>query len=110
MLQETLKRIDQIIAQSDKLSSASRQELADLLSQLDKELQAVEKQQAHKAHSIASFAKVAAHESLRDDPDPELVSLSSKGLRRTVEEFEASHPKLYEVIQAICIRLTGMGV
>ena len=110
MLQETLKRIDHIIAESDKLSPTSRQELVDLLNQLDKELQAVEKDHTHKAHSIASFTKVAAHESLRNDPDPELVSLSSQGLRRTVEEFEVSHPKLYQVIQAICIRLTGMGV
>ena len=110
MLQETLKRIDHIISQSDKLSATSRQELIDLLSQLDSELQAVEKDHGHKAHSIASFTNVTAHESLRDDPDPELVSLSSKGLQRTVEEFEVSHPKLYEVIQAICIRLTGMGV
>jgi len=110
MLQETLKRIDQIITQSDKLSPSLRQELVDLLSQLRGELQAVERHQAHKAHSIASFAKAAAYESLRDDPDPELVSLSSRGLRRTVEEFEVSHPRLYEVIQAISIRLTGMGV
>ena len=81
-----------------------------MLNKLDKELQLIDKDDAHKVCSVMGFANVVTYESLRDDPDPNLISLSLQGLQHAIEAFERSHPKLYELIQAICIRLTGMGV
>lgn len=66
--------------------------------------------QAEQAESIAGFTESGAREALRSQPDPELLDTSLDGLRKSVREFEASHPKLTEVVNAICHQLSNLGI
>ena len=110
MLRDTLNKIDSIIDNSQSLAERRRAELKELTGDLRDELTTLEQDKANSANSIAGFTKVATYEALRDDKNPDLAEVSSHGLERAVEEFKVSHPKLYETIKSICVRLTGLGV
>ncbi len=103
MLQETIKKLEHLIETSNNMVPERREELIKLVSELKQELAELEKHEKEHAQSIAHFAKLTAHESLRDEKDEELIQISAKGLRTSVRKFEASHPNLTRVIQSICV-------
>ena len=102
MLKDTLKRMRAIIDQKGDLSADKKKELHDLSEQLHRELGQVEKVSKEKAESIAGFAQVVTHESLRENKSEELHHHSVQGLKVSAREFEVTHPGLMRVIQSIC--------
>lgn len=100
MIKDTLQKINHIVSSSDKLSQQQKQELTELTQQLEAELAKLSNDD--QAQSIANFTKATAHESQRQHTDPELLDISAEGLKTSARQFEASHPGLTRVIQAIC--------
>jgi hypothetical protein len=47
---------------------------------------------------------------MRADQDPRLLNLSVQALRRSVEEFEKTHPRLAQIVNSISTTLSNSGI
>jgi hypothetical protein len=65
---------------------------------------------ADRAKTVAGFAELSAHEATRPKPNRELLGLSLSGLRKSVEEFEATHPRLVEIVGSLSATLSSVGL
>jgi VIT1/CCC1 family predicted Fe2+/Mn2+ transporter len=110
MIDETIKQIEARIQNADSLSPDRRRELVELLARLKAETGELAKTHTEQAQSIVGFTQIAAHEATRAEQDSALVKLSSQGLRKSVEEFEASHPRLSQIVNSICTTLSNSGI
>lgn len=110
MVHETLQKIEARLAASPTLSPENKEALENLLRELKAQIDVMDDAQAEKAESIAGFTESGAREALRQEPDPELLDSSLDGLRKSVREFEASHPKLTQVVNNICHQLSNLGI
>ena len=95
---------------AEALKPEPRRELKRLLNRLKSELAELSKTHNEQARSISGFAQVAAHEATRTGQNPRLLSHALDGLKASVEEFEASHPKLVQTVGAITNLLASMGI
>jgi hypothetical protein len=107
MIEETIRKIEAKLQESD-VKGESKAELIQLLGQLKSEMKNVES--AEGAQSVVGFTELSMHEATRREKHPELLELSLKGLSRSVEEFENTHPRLVEAVNRICTTLAGMGI
>ncbi len=110
MIEETIKKIEARIAQSDASKDRNIEELVKLLDTLKSEVAELSKTHADQAESIAGFAKISAHEATRQEQNPELLKISVKGLASSVEGFESSHPQLVEIVNRMSVMLSNMGI
>jgi len=109
MIQDTISKIEERLRAADG-GGASKAELLKLLASLKAEIAELSSSHAEQAQSIAGFTAISTHEATRSDRQPELVQLSLKGLSSSVEGFEQSHPKLVQVVNAICNTLSNLGI
>lgn len=110
MIDETITQIETRIQTADALPPERRRELLELLAKLKSETSELAKTHTEQAQSIVGFTQVSAHEATRADQDPALLNLSTEGLRKSVEEFEKSHPKLAQVVNTISTTLSNSGI
>jgi hypothetical protein len=85
-------------------------ELLQHLSALRTELDKLARTAGDRAKTIAGFAELSAHEATSAEPHPELIRLSVKGLRKSVEQFEDTHPRLVEVVGQLSAVLSNLGL
>ena len=85
-------------------------ELETHLSALHAELGELARTDAHRAKTVAGFAELSAHEATRPKPNRELLGLSLSGLRKSVEEFEETHPRLVEIVGSVSSLLSSVGM
>jgi hypothetical protein len=85
-------------------------ELERQLSTLRGELDELARTDADRAKTIAGFAELSAHEATSPKPRPELVQLSVTGLRKSVQDFEATHPRLVEIVGSLSAMLSNVGL
>lgn len=110
MIKETISAIQARIRGADSLSSERRDELLQLLGNLENEVDELSRTHSEQAQSIARFAQLSAHEATRDKPQPKLLDLSLQGFRSSVDGFEKSHPKLVQVVNTISHTLSNLGI
>ena len=110
MIDKTLKELEERIKASTLISKDKKAEFLILVSKLKSEIGELAKTKAEEAESIAAFTKLSAYEATRRKKNPNLLELSLKGLSHSVKEFEVSHPKLVEGINAIATMLANMGI
>lgn len=110
MIQNRIEELEQKIAGTPTLNDESRGDLLKLISELKKEISNLPKGQSEQAQSITGFALVTAHEAVRSDKNPQLIKLSTEGLRASVEGFENTHPALVEAVNAFCRTLSNLGI
>ncbi len=110
MIDDTIKQIEAQIQNSESLAPERRQELLELLSKLKAETAELAKTHREKAQSIVGFTQLSTHEAMRQEQNPQLLTLSTEGLRKSVTEFESSHPKLAQVVNAISTTLSNSGI
>ncbi|MDF2530409.1 MAG: hypothetical protein K0Q57_1289 [Gammaproteobacteria bacterium] len=93
MLESTLQKIEDLLTSSPQLDSAKKQQLLDLVSELKRELSNLSQADRDKVLSAVSqsHAKTA-------------------GFERSIEQFELSHPKLYQIMKDLSFSLNGLGV
>ena len=106
----TLKKIEEAIRRFDSIDGLERAELLGLLEGLKTELGRLSTTHAEHAHSIAGFTELAAHEAARDKKSPPLLKHSVDGLSLSVQGFEASHPRLVEIVNDLCVMLAQIGI
>jgi chromosome segregation ATPase len=110
MIQETLSKIEARIRKLSSLRDENKAELLSLLARLKSEIGELSKTHSEEAQSITGFAEVSTHEAARQQRNPELLKLSLEGLSASVQQFETSHPRLVETVNAISLMLSNSGV
>jgi hypothetical protein len=110
MIDETIEQIEARIQNSDSLPPDRRRELLGLLATLKAETRELAKTHNEQAQSIVGFTQVSTHEATRLAPDTQLLNLSTQGLRKSVEEFETSHPRLAQIVNTISTTLSNSGI
>lgn len=110
MINETIKQIEARIQSAEALAPERQRELLDLLAKLKSETGELAKTHNEQAQSIVAFTQVSTHEATRAEQDPALLNLSTEGLRKSVAEFETSHPKLAQVVNTISTTLSNSGI
>ena len=110
MIDETLDRIENRLRNLESLDADKKRELANLVSKLKAEVVELSQTHAEHAESITRFADLSAHEATRQDFNQDLRDISSEGLSTSVKGFEASHPKLVDIVNAICTQLAHLGI
>jgi hypothetical protein len=110
MIEDTIGKIQARLENSDAIKEDRRRELLQLLGTLQAEVAELSKTHREQAQSIAGFAEVSAHEATRTEQNPELLKLSLTGLNSSVEEFEKSHPRLVQLVNAISNTLSNLGI
>lgn len=108
MIDRQIELISAKIASAPNLPESTKNELLELLSTLRQEVNTLADPET--ANSIAGFANVSAHEGTRADRKPELLDSALKGLGASVQELEATHPKLFEVVNRLTVALSNMGI
>lgn len=110
MIKDILSKIETAIDKMNRKGGADAAALAKLLAELKTELQALPESRLEEARSIANFTEAAAHEVSRADKSVHLRNLSTSGIAYAVKGFEASHPRLVELSNQICLALSRMGI
>lgn len=110
MIEDTIKQIEARIRGSQSMSDERRGELLELLATLKAEASNLAETQGDRAQSILGFTQMTTHEATRADQDPRLLDLSSQALRRSVEDFEKSHPRLAHIVNSISTLLSNSGI
>jgi len=110
MIEKTISDIEAQISAAQSVSAERKQELLNLLATLKTEVAELSKTHHEQAGSIASFARVSAHEATRVDKNPQLRELSNQGLVSSAADFEQSHPKLVQIVNRISKTLSDLGI
>jgi hypothetical protein len=110
MIEDTIQRIEARIQGSENLPPKRREELAALLVTLKSEIAELSATDADQARTIAGYADVSTHEATRAQRDPDLLAHSLDGMARSVEGFEASHPRLVQTVNTISHALSNLGI
>jgi hypothetical protein len=109
MFDPTLARLEAEIQEAG-ISPEKKAELSHLIAELRAELNRLPDAQAEHARSIAGFVQVSTHEATRRARRRELLELSLDGLEKSVEEFEATHPRLVQAVAALSNALASVGI
>lgn len=110
MIRNSIENIQKKIRETDSLKEQDKQELLNLLSNLEAEVLSLSKTHPEQAESITGFAQVSAHEATRSKKNEQLVSLSLKGLNSSIDGFETSHEELVKIVNSISVILANMGL
>ena|SRR5438128_1236602 len=110
MLDETLTQLETNIRQSEAIHAEKKAELLLLLTTLKSELAALEHTHAEQAASVADFIARSTQEAMRQTRNPQLVDSATPGLTAAVAELEVSHPQLVQVVNAISVLLSNIGI
>ncbi|NIY16496.1 MAG: DUF4404 family protein [Nitrospinaceae bacterium] len=110
MINETVQKIEARIARIESLDGKKKSELADLLATLKTEIMDLAETRQDDAETITRFTELSACEAARTPGSPRLKKLSLEGLSASVEGFEASHPRLVQVVNHFCTTLANLGV
>jgi hypothetical protein len=110
MIEDTIGKIETRIKGAEAVKEDRRQELLHLLGTLKTEVAELSKTHEEQAQSIAGFTEVSTHEATRTEQNPELLSLSLKGLGSSVQGFEESHPRLVQIVNSISSTLSNLGI
>ena len=112
MIRQTIDQIKQKLHAAEELADDLREQLLEKLEELDTELDSgkTAEYDSESLNSLVSFTQLSAHEALRPQQDPELLRLALKGVERNLEQFEADHPRLVNLVNNFCITLSNMGI
>jgi len=110
VIEETIKQIEAQIASAESLRPERRRELVELLATLKAEAGELAKTHQEQAQSIVGFTQATTHEATRAEQDPQLLDQSVATLRRSVEDFEKSHPRLAQIVNSISTLLSNSGI
>lgn len=110
MPKKTIDEIEDRIKAATSMKEQDKEELMKLLSVLKDEVVTLAKTHPEQAESITHFTRASAHEATRDEKNPQLLKLSTKGLASSIEGFENSHPELVRIVNAISQMLSNMGI
>ena len=107
MLDETLTQLETTIRESKTLQADKQAELLRLLTTLKSEIGTLE--HTH-AESVVGLAERSVHAATRQPKDPQSADSALQELAESVAELEVSHPQLVNVVNAISVLLSNIGI
>jgi|GEM_PF-1173914 ribonuclease HII len=108
MIEDTLQKLENRLAQSKNLNEENRKALQELVKNLRLQIDALDDDD--RAESIAGFTETSTREALRVEQDQDLLDIALDGLQKSTREFEATYPKLTAVVNTICQQLSNLGI
>jgi hypothetical protein len=94
MTDEHIEKTKSAIESAGNIPADRKAELLDLLSKLKPAIAKVSQTHHEDARSIARLVEASAQETILTQKKPELSERLLQELKRSVENFEASHPQL----------------
>ncbi len=110
MIENTMEQAEWSVQRAGNIKEELRQEWLESLGALKAELIRLASTHPGQAQSIAGFARVVAHQATRAKPNRDLLKQALEELKASVEEFEASHPRLFQTVNIISTMLANMGI
>ena len=110
MTDEHIEKTKSAIASAGNIPADRKAELLDLLSKLKSEIAKVSQTHHEDARSIARLVEASAQETIRAEKKPERSKRLSHELKRSVENFEASHPELVAFVTEYSGFLSALGI
>ena len=108
MIDDTLNTLEHRIQHAQNLDGTTRRSLEALLGELRREVDKLGN--TEQAESVAAHTAAGAREALREERDEDLFSHTLEGMRKSVRQFEVSHPDLTAVVNNICQHLSNLGI
>ena len=108
-MKTTLQEIKDKIASAKGLEENHKAELSELVDKLYSELETLSRTDRNRAESVSGFAKVSANEAANGD-NPQTLDYALKGFSSSVEQLEASHPRVVEIVNRLCKMLSDIGI
>jgi hypothetical protein len=110
MIPERIAQIEATLRNSPNIPDATRQELLDLVARLKTEVAPLVKTHEESVEQIAGSADAAVQAAVRREEQPEEAAQAVEGLAASVRDFEASHPKLVQIVDRLAVTLSNMGI
>src|SRR6266496_2424983 len=110
MTDEHIEKTKSAIESAENIPADTKAELLDLLSKLKPAIAKVSETHHEDAKSIAHLVEASAHETIRAEKKPEYANRLLHELRRSVENFEASHPQLVASVNKYSTLLSALGI
>jgi|SRR6266516_5410655 len=110
MTDEHIEKTKSAIASAGNIPADRKAELLDLLSKLQPAIAKVSQTHHEDARSIARLVEASAQETIRGQKKPELSKGLLHELKRSVENFEASHPQLAGFVTQYSTLLSALGI
>jgi hypothetical protein len=109
MTDERIEKTKSAIESAENIPADRKAELLDLLSKLKPAIAKVSETHHEDAQSIARLVEASAHETIRLEKKPEHTRRLLHELKKSVENFEASHPELAASVGKYSTLLSALG-
>jgi hypothetical protein len=110
MIQDRIAKIEATLSNAQNIPAETRDELLKLLAELKAEVAPLEETHRQQASDIAQFTDAAVQDAMRSEREPEVTAEALKSLASSVGDFEASHPRLVQIVDRIALTLSNMGI
>ena len=110
MTDRHIEKIKSNLEAADHIPTEQKAELLDRLAKVKPALAEVAQTHQEGAQTIAALVEASTQEATRKDKQPELVGGALHRLKRSVEQFEASHPELVASVTEYSAMLSALGI
>jgi len=110
MTDERIEKTKSAVESAGNIPSDKKAELLGLLSKLKPAIAKVSETHHEDARSIARLVEASAHETIRAEKKPEHTNRLLRELKRSADNFEASHPELISFVTEYSAFLSAMGI
>ena len=110
MIDEHIEKTKSAIESAGSIPADKKAELLGLLSKLKPTIAKVSETHHDDARSIARLVEASAQETIRAQNKPELSNSLLHELKRSVGNFEASHPQLAAFVTQYSTLLSALGI
>ena len=106
MIPERISHIENTLRAAPNIPESTRGELLALLAGLKAEIASLADTDAARVEHITGSADAAVQAAVRREPSAE----ATEGLAASVRDFEASHPKLVQIVDRLAVILSNTGI
>jgi ABC-type transporter Mla subunit MlaD len=110
MIEEQIEKTKSAIESAGNIPADKKAELLGLLSKLKPAIAKASQTHQDDAHTIARLVEASAQETIRAEKKPERIKGLSHELKRSVDNFEASHPELVAFVTKYTALLSALGI
>ena len=110
MIQERIDKIESAVHSAPNLPAETKQQLLALLAELKAEVAPLNETHGEDADRITRFAGVSVQEATRSERTPDQAAAAVTDLSASVIGFEASHPRLVQIVDRLATTLSNMGI
>jgi DNA-directed RNA polymerase beta' subunit len=108
MSEQRIEKSKAAIEAADHIPAEKKAELLESLAKLKPAIAKVSP--THNAQTIARLLEASTHEATRKEKRAGALKKVLDELKESIEKFEASHPKLVELVGEYSTRLANMGL